>query len=326
MSEANVNQIDASASAALRRSLAEDARRFVADDPVVAVERFRERVQPFVQGGRAWIVEPAIRVLITELRRDEATWRRVGDDAEQLLIESDEGQENAIELALTEGGFRQAGSDVDRELVNALEASAAVRLTGDSGAKRSSAVEQVQVKWAHLDQNKSDLEQILDSLVLRGGLTLLGSVTGSAAERLSNDFSVQPSHSSLNALRLWFHEFPGRNDDAHLLRRRILSAMFYVPPDRILLTVVRGQQSRIAAEVYLAHFSESWLERLRSYAIRIVNVGVRRPAHLDEYQAVALAKQFVGHEHEINAGPTLVDKPFGIQDIRFWMPGETVGR
>lgn len=110
-------------------------------------------------------------------------------------------------------------------------------------------------------------------------------------------------------------------DDAHLLRRRILSAMFYVPSDRILLTVVRGQQTRMAAEVYLAHFSERWLERLRKSAVRIVNVGVRRPTHLDEYEAVALAKQFVGHEHEINASPTL-----GIQDIRFWRPGETIGR
>lgn len=82
----------------VRRVLVEAAHAVAHANNAAAVDEFRRRVWPFLETGRAWIIEPPVRALLTLLRRVGAPAADVVAAAERLLLATEIAQDNAMGL------------------------------------------------------------------------------------------------------------------------------------------------------------------------------------------------------------------------------------
>ena len=336
MPDAASEELDFARAAAVRRELADDARRFVREDPARSTALFRERIRPFLSAGRAWLVEPSVRVLLTELRQHEDVWVQFGEEAQRLLFETEEAQDNAAALAEVDAkasDVARADTDPERVLVEAMEAPKANRHNTKTLEPKFGDLEQVQVKWATLKESALYRESALDSLLIGGGLTFLGSASGAEAARVAEASHVLKRNSGT---RHGFHglwlptrwtpslwRWRRRAEPIDLLQRRILSAVFYIPTNQaMLLTIFRGDESKpTAADVYVAQLTDQALERIRERAgFKVVRIGVRRPVHLGSKEAVALAEWYVRGRHSATRKLDGQAVDLGIMDIEPWSP------
>ena len=294
MSEATSENLDMTTTASLRADLAADARRLASDDPAHAVEQFRKRILPYLRVGRAWLVEPALRVLLTELRRNEEAWPRVRAAAEQLLEESEDAQATAMDLALDAVSPRAgltSTEPLERVLVEAAHAPRSAAPAVAAIELPPEPLELVNFRWVAL--KRSPMHAGLDALLLDHRLTLLGSVSGPDARWAAptNGLTPVPAYSLSRFMHLL--RMPAR-DEAEPLRQRMLSAMFYVPPDQaLLISVFDGNATRPSfADVYIsAEIGVGGFEKIRQIAVEVASIGVRRPTGLGADEAIALARQ-----------------------------------
>lgn len=299
MSDLANGALDMTSAVNIRKDLAGLARQLATTDPVQSVSTFRLRIKPYIDAGRAWLVEPAVRVLVTELRRDENAWAKVGLDAERLLEETDEGQANAVKLAVA------ATVDVSEPSLAPTIEDALIAPSSERTEQRMSGVDVAHV-WPMHDLELVHLncvglnEKMIDiarweTLLIDPGhrLTFLGSTSQDNAIGF-----IDPILSPSRAFRYRFSLFRhfrnawsrrAREDE---VRRRVLTAMLTMPTHEAIVTVWREQVYEPYVDFYRCELPEASLARMVDRQIRISKVDVRRPAaQVPSDQLMSLAQE-----------------------------------